>query len=62
MLSGAIAQSVVRPNCVVVDAPFLDHDFGLPAGVEHLAIEQFVVEPGIEAFAVSGFHGQPSSM
>ena len=52
----------MRPNCVVVDAPFLDHDFVLPEGVEHLAIEQFVVEPGIEAFAVSVFHGKPSSM
>ena len=32
-------DSAVRPNCLVVDGPFLDQDFGLPQGIEHVAIE-----------------------
>ena len=32
-------DSAVRPNCLVVDGPFLDQDFGLIQGIEHVAIE-----------------------
>ena len=28
-------DSAVRPNCLVVDRPFLDQDFGLSQGIEH---------------------------
>jgi hypothetical protein len=28
-------DSAVRPNCLVVDGPFLDQDFGLSQGIEH---------------------------
>ena len=28
-------DSAVQPNCLVVDRPFLDQDFGLSQGTEH---------------------------
>ena len=37
------------PNRIVMPAPFLDHDLGLPEGVKHLAVEKFVAQAGIEA-------------
>ena len=43
------------PHGVVVPAPFLDDDLGLLEGVEDLAVEQLVPEPGIEALAIAVF-------
>jgi hypothetical protein len=33
----------------------LDHDVDFPQAVEEFAIEQFLSEPGVEAFGVSVF-------
>src|SRR4051812_34673421 len=43
----------MRSDSVVVTAPALDDDLGLAKGVEDLAIEQFVPEPGIEALDIA---------
>src|SRR3954468_5679605 len=43
----------MRSDSVVVTAPALDDDLGLAKGVEDLAIEQFVPEPGIEALEIT---------
>jgi len=37
----------MRPDSVVVPSPTLDDDLGLAQGVEDLAIEQLVAQPGI---------------
>ena len=54
----AIAQSAVRPDGIVVDAPLLDQDLGFPQAVEDFAVQQFVPEPGVEAFSVSILPGR----
>jgi transposase InsO family protein len=51
----AVAQRVVCPDRVVVDAPLLDQDLRFAQSVEHLSIEQLIVEPGVEAFTISVF-------
>src|SRR5881409_2242112 len=43
----------MRSDSVVVTTPALDDDLRLAKGVEDLAIEQFVPQPGIEALDVS---------
>ena len=45
----------MRTFCVVVFPPLLDQDLCLAQGVEYFTVEQFIAEPGIEAFAVSVF-------
>lgn len=45
----------MRPFGVVVFSPLLNDDAGLPEGVEDLTVEQFVTEPGIEAFDITVF-------
>ena len=52
-----ISQRAVRPDGVVVDAPLLDQDLGIPQAVEDFTIQQFVPEPGVEAFAVAVLPG-----
>ena len=37
----------MRPDCVVVFPPFLDHDLSLFQAVKDLAVEQFIPEPGV---------------
>src|SRR3954470_14115116 len=43
----------MRSDSVVVTAPALDDDLGLAKGVEDLAVEQFVPQPGIEALDIA---------
>jgi hypothetical protein len=43
----------VRPAFVVVNAPLLDGDLGFAQGVVDLAIQAFVAELAVEAFAVA---------
>src|SRR5215204_4295243 len=43
----------MRPDCVVVTTPALDHDLGLPQRVEDLAIEKLVSQAGVEALHVA---------
>ncbi len=47
----AVSQGAVRPDRVVVVAPFLDQDLGLAQGVEDLAVEEFIAKPGVETLA-----------
>ena len=44
-----VTQRTVRPDRIVVNAPLFDQDLGFSQGVEQLAVEQRVAEPGIEA-------------
>ena len=48
-----VSEGTVRSDGVVVSPPLLDDDLSLPERVEDLAIEKFIPEAGIEAFAVS---------
>ena len=48
-----VSEGTVRPDGVVVSPPLLDDDLSLAERVEDLAIEKFIPEAGIEAFAVS---------
>ena len=50
---GTVSQGAVGPGGVVVATPFLDQDLGFAQGVEELAVEEFIAEPGIEAFTVA---------
>jgi len=50
---GTVSQGAVGPDGVVVATPFLDQDLGFAQGVEELAVEEFIAEPGIEAFTVA---------
>ena len=52
----------MRPDYVVVFPPFLDRDLSLLEAVNALAVEQFITEPGVEAYATTGFRGDPGSM
>ena len=52
----------MRPDRVIVSAQLLDQNFGLPQTVEDFNVKQFIVEPGVEAFAVAIFQGKPSSI
>ena len=45
----------MRPDCVVVFPPFLDHDLSLFQAVKDLAVEQFIPEPSVETFAIAVF-------
>jgi hypothetical protein len=49
----AVAEGRVRPHRIVVAAPALDQDLGLPERVEDLDAEQLVPELAIEAFHVA---------
>ena len=42
-----VAERGVRSDGVVIAPPAFDHDLSLAQGVEDLAVEQFVAEPGI---------------
>ena len=42
---------------VVVDAPLFDDDLCLLQGVKDLAIQEFVSQSGVEAFAIPVFVG-----
>ena len=53
----SVAKRAVRPLGVVVTTPLFDDDLGFLEGVEDLSVEQFVSEPGIEAFYVSVLPG-----
>ncbi len=46
-------KGAVRPDGVVVVAPFLDQDLVLSQGIEDLAVAQFIAETGVEALAVA---------
>ena len=48
----SVAKGAVRSDGVVVAAPLLDQDLSFAQRVEDLAVEQFIAEPGVEAFAV----------
>ena len=48
----SVSQGTVRPDGVVVVAPFLDQDLGLSHGVEDLAVEEFIAKSGVEALAL----------
>ena len=48
-----LAQSNVRPDCIVVTAPFFVQDWSLAPRGEHLTVEQLVSEQGVEALAVA---------
>ncbi len=49
---GTVSQGAVRPDGVVVAAPFLDQDLGFAQGVEDLAVEEFIAKPGVEAHGI----------
>ena len=49
----------MRPDCVVVFEPFLDHDFGLLQSVEDFASEQLMLETYVEAPDVALTHTLP---
>ena len=51
----AVAQSTVWSFGVVVFPPFLDQDLCFAHAVKDFAVQKFIPEPGIEAFAVSVF-------
>ena len=50
-----VAQGAVWPDSVVVYAPLLDQDFGLPQALEDFAVEPFIPEPDVKAFAAAVF-------
>ena len=52
-----VAKGAVRAHGVVVAAPLLDEDLGFTQGVEDLAVQQLVPEPGVEALAVAVLPG-----
>jgi hypothetical protein len=53
----------MRALGVVVFPPVFDDDLGFAKRVEDLAIQQFVPEAGVEAFAVSVFpKGNPETI
>ena len=41
----------MRADRVVVAPPLLDEDLGLAQGVEYLAVQQLVPEPGVDHIA-----------
>ena len=43
----------MRPYGVVVASPGFDHDLGLLQCVEDLAVEQFIAQFAVEAFAIA---------
>ena len=47
----------MRPDGVVLAAPGFDQNLGLLQGVEDLAVEEFVPQPGIEAFDIAVLPG-----
>ncbi len=47
-----IAEGAMRADRVVVAPPLLDEDLGNAQGLEYLAVQQFVPEPGVEALAI----------
>ena len=49
----AVAQCTVGSFGIVVFSPFFDDDLGFAERVKDLAVEQFIAEPRVEAFAVS---------
>ena len=49
----SLSKGAVRPDGVVVVAPFLDQDLVLSQGIEDLAVAQFIAETGVEALAVA---------
>ena len=49
----AIAQGTMWSFGIVVFPPLFDQDFRFPKAVEDFSVEQFIAEPGIEAFAVA---------
>jgi hypothetical protein len=53
-----VSEGTVRSDGVVVSPPLLDDDLSLPERLEDLAIEKFIPEAGIEAFAVSTLPGR----
>lgn len=55
MVSGAGGryQGTMWSFGIVVFPPLLDQDFRFPKAVEDFSREQFIAEPGIEAFAVA---------
>ena len=42
----------MRPDSVVVAAPSLDEDLGLPERIEDFCIQEFVAESSVEALAI----------
>ena len=50
-----IADGAVRPDGIVMAPPLFDDDPGFFERVEYLAVEEFVPEPGVEAFAIAVF-------
>ena len=46
-------QGAVRPDGIVVAAPFFDDNPDLLENIEYLAVEQLISEPRLEALAVA---------
>ena len=50
-----VAQSAVRPDCVVVVAPPFDQELSLTQRGEDLAVQKRIPETGVKALAISVF-------
>lgn len=47
------SQCAVRPDGIVVNTPLFNQDLDFAKVVEDFPVQQFVAEPGVEAFALS---------
>ena len=54
---GTVSHGAVRPDSIVVVVPFLDQDLGFA----HLAVEEFIPKPGVEALAIRISFFRPTS-
>ena len=54
-----VAQSIMRSLCIVLFPQNFDDDLGFFQGVEVFAVQQFIPEAGIEAFAAAVLPGDP---
>ena len=55
---GTVSQGAVRPDSIVVVAPFLDQDLGFAQGVEDLAVEEFIRCPAGDLHGKSAERGE----
>lgn len=50
-----VMERHVRPHCIILAAPALDHDLRLAERIEDFPVEQLVSQPGIRALDVAVF-------
>lgn len=48
-----VARCVLRPDCVVLDAPLPEQNLRLPQGVEDFVVQHLIPRPGVESIAIS---------